>query len=60
MPGNTGEHSILCNEKHQFYHYIKPWSYSSFQANLESIYKNEIYSSLRCIIMLKLKTVLEN
>ena len=38
MPGNTGEHSILCNEKHQFYHYIKPWSHPSFQANLESIY----------------------
>ena len=60
MPGNTCENSILFNEKPQFYHYIKPWLYPLFQANLETIYKNQTYSILRCIIMLKLKTVLEN
>lgn len=60
MPGNAYENSILCLEKPQFCHYIKPWLYLSFQANLESTYKNQMYSILRCIIMLKVEAVLEN
>lgn len=60
MPGNTHENSIPCNEKPHFYHYIKLWIYPSLQANLESIYKNQMYNILRCTMMLKLKTLLEN
>lgn len=60
MPGNTHENSIPGNEKPHFYHYIKLWIYPSFQANLESIYKNQMYNILRCIMMLKLKTLLDN
>lgn len=52
MPGNTHENSILCNEKVQFYHDMKLQIYPSFQAKVESIYKNAMHNILRCIIML--------
>lgn len=57
---NAHENSIPCNEKPQFHHYIKLWLYPLFQANLESIYKNQMYNILRCIILLKPETILEN